>query len=367
MMEQKYLSSTKGMSLIEVMIVITIMSLIGLGTATLMKNMFSIQRRANIKQVVKQYQNELEALLKNDQSWAFTVNLGGNTSSLGCLRDGSAGCANAFTDTDFQVQDTANAIFFNGNSGTDGFDFNGQRCTAWTAAGNDACPFRYTLTWVAECPVGVNPCIKPQVVITGTLLYSPVDPSAINNRLNVADYAFTIRRGERVRYEPFELVYEHLSNTDSQPNGFVDGGGACLPPTTGTGRVVRPLSALSYDAGGNVTFNDATDTFTLVAGTYSCKIIAQSFEATTGFSIVLRDMTNNVDYPAGSGFSGPGTTSYASGTVEIQLTAPAGFRLEHECQNSHPDEPTWDMGIPMPAYTTAPGTTFTNISCVRTS
>lgn len=368
MKQKSFLFSSRGMSLIEVMIVITIMSLIGLGTATLMKNMFSIQRRAGIKQVVGAYQQELESLLKNDQSWTFTVNDTTNTSKLGCLRDSSATLCNSvappnWSATDFRVEDTSGALFFNGNSGTAGFDYDGNACNAFSVtSGHATCAFRYQLRWRAECPPGVNPCRKPQVVIQGTLLYAPLDASAINNRVNTADYSFLIRRGERIRNEPFEIIFEDL-------DGDANGGGACNPG----GRRIRPLTRVTYDAGGNVSHTPNSPNFTLLPGTYSCKVIAQSFEANLGFSILLEDVTNSRDYPAGSGYSGTGTTSYAVGTVELSLTGNTTFRLIHVCQASHPDNATWDMGIPVPTaagtYSTTPGqgTTYTNISCVRTS
>lgn len=362
----KFISNNpKGMSLVEVMIVMTIMSMIGLGTATLMKNMFSIQNRANVKAAATEIQNNLKNLLENDTSWSNSINLGANTTILGCLQDGSGGCTNgggpARTNWDVRDNSLANNSYYNASSVSGGFDMNGNFCDAWNAAGNDACPFRYNLQWIADCGTRPAPCNKPAVTIQGTFLFSPTDASDPRNRINVNDYNFTILRGERTRYEPFEI--RHALSGGSPPSA--PGAGSCTPNTW----VPRDLSSpVVYDAGNNVISINTTSgssNFRIQPGTYECKVVAQAYEALSGFSVKLQDITNNQPYMIGGGFSGFNSTAYATGTVTIELAAPATFEVQHNCGQTNPvaGNQQYDMGIPAQSY--GDQSVVTSVSCVR--
>ena len=359
--------NSKGMSLVEVMVVLTIMSMIGLGTATMMKNMFSIQKRVDTKSNILQLQNNLETLLKNDDAWGASVTAAANAAKLGCLTDSVATtCADGFTASDWQVFDNTGALFFRADQATRGFTIDGAPCNTFNrVAGDDTCPLRYDLTWTALCPGTTDPCQKPQVVIVGNLVYAPLNLSDPSQRINVADYQININRGERMRYEPFEITYQVTGLVAGPGSGGIPGG-AC----NAGGTIRRPLSTITYDVGNNVTLNTGTSTFTLPAGTFECKITAQGYGANQGFSVEMRDIDNAINYPAGSAYSGPNGTAYAIGTVQLQLTNVGGtrFRLQHRCGVSNSN---FDMGIPFDRqglagdYSTP--TVYTSISCIRSS
>ncbi len=374
MKELERLKSNLGMSLIEVMIVMTIMSLIGLGTATLMKNMFSIQRRSSLKSVAADIQNQMETMLKNDTAWAATVNHASNV-GINCLQDGVGGCNHRpysgnpaapgqALANNLNIFDTTGTNFYNGFVPGRGFSDTGANCGSFDPAGNagsDACPFRYNFSVYSECPGAVATCPKPQITILGIMLFNPADPSDPRNRLNVDDYTIELRRGERVRYEPLEIQYSVTTN---------NGGGNCPAVLSNwRGRPINP--APEYDVGGNIVgINGAGGRFTLRPGTYECKVVAQAFEALDGFSVRLRDLDNDIPYPIGGGFSGTNATAYATGTVTLQLTANTRIRLEHSCggPNSEHPEHDFEMGIPSAGSAGyAGGSVFTSITCVRSS
>ena len=387
MIKTKTLNNNLGMSLIEVMIVMTIMSLIGLGTATLMKNMFSIQRRGSLKAVAKELKNNLEVVLKNDTSWAHAVN---NNASLACLRDSVAppgtcphtpynntpNAPNAPYSSDIEVFNIDGTTYFDGTSAAEGWDAeSGGNCSSFDitpGSGDDACPFRYTTYIYTECPNGVAPCRKPQITVVALLSFNPADPSDPRNRLNTADYTITLKRGERSRYEPLEIQYSETN---------ASGGGSCPAAVNNPGP--RPLNAASeYDVGGNIVgINGPAGEFTLGPGTYECKIVAQGYEAIDGFTVQLNDITNGVPgIVSGSAYCGFNSSCFATGTGTFELTANATLELTHTCGSDASGESSdrtgtpgegFEMGIPSinasGSYAGGTGTVYTSITCVRSS
>lgn len=356
-------NNSLGMSLIEVMIVMTIMSLIGLGTATLMKNMFAIQRRNNLKVVASEIKLNLEKVLKNDTAWGFTVNAGANAGTLNCLKDNIGNCNHGAAIGAFNVMNIDNTPYYQSIQATRGFAADGtSNCNAFVnkpAAGSDACPFRYNLRATFTCQGNPAPatCNKPQVRIEGDFIYNPNDLSDPRNRINEADYKIDFIRGARERYEPLQVVYMPTTNAVT----------GCTNTNTWE---PRPLTGETYDAGNNVTV--AGNSFTLVPGTYDCKIIAQAYEAIEGFSLQLYS-TTKPPIPVGGGYSNLGTTAYSTSAVQLQLTSPTTFQLRHMCIDNPAGPPSsmrgnFDMGIPLETLGTyLNGTLLTSITCVRTS
>lgn len=364
-------NNQKGYSLVEVMMVVSIMSFVGLGVATMMKNMMSVQRRQELRPTLRQIKDEIEQAFLNDHAWESTIINPSNNASLGCLRDGNT-CADGTAVNDIRLrnaQDPQTAAT-SGNSNFDAFEgpnngagwtFSGARCTTWNAAGNDACPIRYNLTLTMSCSNGLDPCARPLVTLTGALNYAPNDRSSINNRINADDYQIEIRRGERVRFEPFQILMEQA--------GAGVGGGAC----TNLGWDKRPLSRLAGNRTGNenVLFNDANDQFTLVAGRYSCEIIAEGFDAVDGFRVELRTVPDVVAarVPSGHAISLANSSVYSKSTIYLDLVNDTTFELYHYCHDdgvSGGSGHVNGMGNPV-AFDPAFPKVYTSIKCTRSS
>ncbi len=342
----------KGLSLVEMMVVVTIMSLVGVGVSSLLTNMISIQKKVEKKDSILQFKNALEANIKDNTSWAFSVYHATNAATLNCLRDDVGGCVDLTTFNNFNVFNRAGAIIFQGASATGGFTYAGISCNTFdAAAGNDACPLRYNLSWTVRCPGGVNPCNKPIVHVQGLLVNNPQNKSDTSNNIDVGAYTLDFNRGDLMRYEPLEV--RHIQYDGSAP-------GAC---NVG-GLATRALGNLNYDVGGNISGTTAT-TFTLIAGTYFCTVTAQVYHQPTGFKIQLNGGGGNIHQIA-NGFTAPYTSQTVSGTIGLQLNADTAFTVEQYCPAGTPtDAPAanFQLGIPAPDY--AIGNTFTRVSCVR--
>lgn len=364
-MDKKNLLNNQGMTLVEVMIVVTIMSMVGLGTATMMSNVNSVQRRATLKVTAAELQSNLETLLRNDRAWANSINSATNDSLLGCLRDSVTNPANycqhgiGNSIANFEVRDSAGDVFFQSNTQTIGFNQDGETCNTYVQkpnAGNDACPFRYNLTWYALCPNGEVSCRKPQVIIVGDFEFNPANPADSRNRINEDDFNIEVRRGERVRYEPFEVEHRQVS---SDPG--VDG--QCHN-TIGTWKA-RPLNQEVYDDGDNVVL--AGNTLTIQPGRYECEISAQSYGIGAGFNIRFQDTTNAVAYPVGGGTVQYGVATHTTGSFHLDLSAVTNFQLQQRCENNLGSDRQYNFGLPIGSYSATDYTVFSTITCVRSS
>lgn len=375
----KFLKNQKGMSLIEIMVVLTVMSLIGLGTTSLIRNLMQIQKRARSTTNISTIRQNLQNTIKNDTAWVQTIANGPGTgpNQIGCLDDDPATPCNHSADIPaplpndiatytaavaagrgpFDIYDASGNLFYQGSSAGEGFTLEGQPCNTFNnAGGNDNCPFRYQLTWFANCPNAVSPCIRPQVIVIAQFLNNPASKGDPIYRFDTVDMSFTIKRGERIRHEPFEITMEY----NADPGGT----GTC------NGTEVRPLSRM-VDAANNVTAFGGNQ-FTLGPGTYECSISANSLGGPTpaGFSIALQDTTNNRLFNVGSAVPAANATAIVSGQVNFDVSANSVFRLIQNCPIANPS--AYALGIPIPfsgaSYTSGGrGSVTTTISCNRSS
>ncbi len=377
------LLSPKGMSLVEVMILVVVMGLVGLGTATLMKNMVGIQKRTDLKSTINEIKTQLEQYILDDTAWNHSVQ---SNTELACLRDTTPNCTHnaddmsagpffsGFSAGHFQIFDTQGNVFLRGYSGTPngGFSPDGTRCNTFDADigdGDDDCPFRYNVAVWYKCVNGQPTCSRPQVFVRGELVYNPEDPAALNARINVDDYRIDLQRGRATRADTFQIVHEDPF-PPYYPVGDQDGGGNCSP---GAGNEVpRYFTNETFDTGDNVELlnpvaNRGFRRFRMQAGTYECKVATQSFEARQGYSVFLWTVGTGRRFPAGGGFAGPSSTAHSTESVKLVLDDETTFELRHFCAASYNTGRGWDLGIPLQGYTTANPTVYTSITCTRSS
>jgi prepilin-type N-terminal cleavage/methylation domain-containing protein len=348
------LNNPKGMSLIEVMVVVVIMSLVGLGTTTLFKNIIETQRKNTVKSAMSQVRDNLKRNIQNDQAWLNTVNAYPiSSSSLGCLRDNivrTAWCTHQTSINNFNVRDTQNNIFYQASQASRGFTADGQDCNSFNnGAGNDACPYRYNLNIVLRCPDGNTQCRKPQMTIEATFVVRPNTRGGLLERIDVGEYNFRIERTERMKFEPLTFVHRVQGGA---------GGGAC------SNSARRQLNQLVNDVGENGALLSA-NRFSLQPGFYDCQVTAQVYSQPNGYSISLRG--GGVTYPIGNGFTTIDGSNTVSGKVQFLITTATIFEVVQTCPaGSAPQHATniWARGIPTPNY--APED-LTSVTCVKSS
>lgn len=353
----------------ELVVVLAIVGLMGIGTSTLVSNMIKLNQKQVIKKDLINIQAYLKQQIQNDVAWGNTIS--NNGLPMTCLlTDDAVECnENDFLPSvdNIDIYDRAGNRVYQASSPTVGYTVTGENCNAFNGvAGNDDCPFRYDLAIKIECP-GVEPsCLKPQVTVEGTFVARPSSDTSPANRINPRDYDFKILREVKVLYEPLEVVFNSTTGT---------GSGTRCPPGGAAAMRVRPLNRLNMDVGNNV-LATPWPRFQLAAGRYDCEVYAQGYQAIGGFNIFL-EVVGGVRYTIGSGFSNFGEVTNVIGNVKIELANDSFLRVLHEClATTEPtSRTTFDLGIPTPVdysggvlqYSDANGigSTLTKVTCIR--
>lgn len=131
-----------------------------------------------------------------------------------------------------------------------GFDYSGQRCTTFDAtAGNDACPFRAEMRWLANCvPTGTTgACQNPEIFYDVTFLYKPASNAIV---INPAKYAFN--QNSFGVFAPRWIAKNSSFNAESGENYVVD--------TSGGSNITATLPS-NPSIGDTIAFLDGAGTF----------------------------------------------------------------------------------------------------------
>jgi hypothetical protein len=149
--------------------------------------------------------------IENDLAWRNTLAANPN---LSCFLGNNQNCTNV--DHDFELRRADDTVMLVGNGGSQlGFSPEGIECDTFNpGAGNDLCPFRYTLHVKSICPT--PPCMTsmdpatelfsktPTVRITGELTWKPRNKEKFYN-LKELNYAIDHVRGQ-LSDSPAELA-----------------------------------------------------------------------------------------------------------------------------------------------------------------
>ncbi len=357
-----------GFGLIEVIIVASIVSIIALGIGTMISDMFAAQQKANHSGSLNTVRARLIATINSTAHWEATVNHADNTASLGCLRDGTADCANNVTGAVNLFEQGPTVVYPSGTA-TAGYRLDGTNCNSFNAGTPDpTCPFRWTITWTGTCPGGAATCKDPEIAINGAFQYAST-ATTLGGGFSTVQYSFNIRRGgDAVSNEP--IIARHV----------LTGNGGEAGSCTGVW-VKRGLNTLvSGTAVTGVVHDSANARLTLPAGAYNCRVSAPGFKNGANRIRLTRvsgaPFTNILSGVAVASVNGGSATP--SIETSFRLNGSVVFEVQHNCSNAPTDDTdgfigpnsnNYSLGVPVPdpvttLYTGA-GTTFTSIACVR--
>lgn len=78
---------------------------------------------------------------------------------------------------------------YSDNSDSQGFTTQGIPCNNFNAtSGNDACPYRYKIVWIPDCPPGIA-CSTPSILIKASVEFKPSSADT-TNILNLGRFDF---------------------------------------------------------------------------------------------------------------------------------------------------------------------------------
>ena len=181
-----------GFSVVEVLVALGLLSIVGVGTSTMVFNMMSSNNYVTMGNAALNLRTELTSILSDDRAWVNTINdttvNPDASSAFGCLRTSTACAAGVYPFTPKLVNNTLfRATYDPQTLAARGFNANGAICNTYSAAvPNDSCPVRYTFTWQPICPAA-GPCIRPQIRIrlifnfSATNKYAQLNPERYGN------------------------------------------------------------------------------------------------------------------------------------------------------------------------------------------
>lgn len=325
----KQIMNINGMTIVEVLVAAGLASIVSLGVATMMQNMFIEQKKVVLLSVLKEQKTRIEFLIRDQNSWNQTINCT-STTTPACATFNSTALftslrsSGATTKVNYAspekiiLMDATGAIAMNllGPSDTagNGFTEGGGSCTTFsTTAGTDACPISYRMLIGADCATGAS-CSNPQLKVVARLVFSPSATGTLNrfktlvaqvSGSSIVDgpindgsrYDVVVKRTSS-QINRFFSISSYKQGATGSPTGAPAnsdctgyGAGVC---TVGGAFANHPLLAGAYPNGGwtkdddlnnLVTTSGANFSFT-ETGVYSCMISVPAY-GTLGFSAEL--------------------------------------------------------------------------------
>lgn len=205
----------RGQSVVQMLLAIMLTAIIVIGLASMGTIIAHQQHQANFTFQVSQVRTSLVNLINNPNSWTQTyrspLNSLGNGSGLDCLYYLKPCTADEFGDLGTNpvgvpigsvtpapvnaILDASGNVYYDSTNPTSGFTATGATCTGFVpppAAGNDACPLRFNITWQALCSTTPAPgtCVNAKPEITIQVVFNPATPQYVFNPRNYAVVPF---------------------------------------------------------------------------------------------------------------------------------------------------------------------------------
>ncbi len=352
--------NNKGLSLVEVLVAAGIASIISLGIATMMENMFAERKRIMLLSTLRDLKTKLEANIRDSGSWTqtMTVNAG-----LSCMQNNTV-CTAIYTGASTPVKivlkdsaaNTVADLLTWGDVGTNGFTESGGPCTTFSAAaggGNDNCPISYRLVYNIWCPGAAATCTNPQLKITGRLIFNPGTIGILNRfrgLIKTGDLAVTndgantdgrydiaVKRSAVDTNITFSLTAQRTGSLIAS-DGLITHCGTDGVGTCGTVDGTFQNHPLAWNqridsqnlvsiAGTAVTFNAGQ------GGPVHCTITVPAF-GTMGFTAQLWNSTDGVQVASASTVAGEWSLSTAIMDAKFVAVEGKAYIVRFKCQQA---------------------------------
>ena len=337
------LKSSRGITIIEVIVSAAMTMIVAVGIATMMTNSAQEQRKIILLDVLKNQKAKFEYVIRDQASWTVTLNSSANSAAIfTSLRNSSAvstvgaSYASPVKIALFDAAGYASMTTFLGPGETfgDGLTEKGAFCNTFsTVAGTDNCPISYRVMMGADCTGVSTSCANPQLKIVARLLYNPSSSGTLRNFANmiqaitgtdisdtVADgkYDASVKRTSASTNRSFRL---YTSIASPAAGCATAGAGTCSTNIVAPIGAVHPQNWIEdYDTNSLVTASGTQNITFGETGYYSCTIAVPAF-ATTGFTARLRNTTGGSDIATASTTAGLWTQGMAVIDAKFNVTS----------------------------------------------
>ncbi len=188
----KSFKTSKGFSLVEVLVSTAMMSILGLGAVSIssLSNQSSLQLKT--VRIVISARAQIEAAMKSPAAWRETTNRNAN---FNCMTT-TPGCSLSPTPDgfyNFVLYDSQGAqkLTYDATDPTSRISGQGGQCPVGTADPSLDCPFKFQAQWRPNCQT--YPCLAPTIEIQINLIAD--FPSSLKVPLNLSNYSYSSVRG----------------------------------------------------------------------------------------------------------------------------------------------------------------------------
>ena len=366
----KILRERNGFGIIEVMVAAGLLLIISIGMTSLITNMQKEQRRQTLLQVLVSQKNRFENAILNPNSWQNTLTASSGTVNVNtyCLVQQIAnsncsavtvkGAGYLTTYQELILRDGATTpvngnVFYDGTAGTNGFTESGAACTTFTtaAAGNDACPIGYRVSWAPQSASDTN----PKITVYAKMIFNPSDSNPFKTFLNASassttintKYDVNIDRTGTVTAKAFRIQLRRIpsslaAGSHCYPNGF----GTCSVGSYSSFPYDPLFSATTItDPHGLVTITGNINPTIKNIGKYKCSALSHAFGTDGAYLRISRDLPAVKNYD-GSTFASKANYAYSNIIIDtvVDVTVPnTTLSIQQKCDTLPTSNPAYEI------------------------
>ncbi|MGZ3774504.1 MAG: hypothetical protein ACXVCY_11865 [Pseudobdellovibrionaceae bacterium] len=146
---QSFLLNSNGISIAQVILMLSALSVIGASLTSLIQKRKEFQQEIAFKHKVKELRTTLLNNIASETAWSHTK---AHNSFMNCTSSSQPNCSTGSTNkTPIAIYNGSDELFYDSRNPYNGFKFNGTPCSTFSSSGNDDCPLRAQVLWRAEC------------------------------------------------------------------------------------------------------------------------------------------------------------------------------------------------------------------------
>ena len=182
------LKKNNGLSMVEVLILVGLISVISAGVITVAQQFIRMQSQNNQKMMAVELRDELKKTISDQAAWNKTIsdlslNPDGSV-HFDCIRNSTdcSSVASAVPIYDFIPKTATDTVYKNTYNPianpNQGFSTDGTVCNTFapsTVVATTNCAFRFTFKWAPDCTgFALGTCIDPRVIVSISFSHNPV-------------------------------------------------------------------------------------------------------------------------------------------------------------------------------------------------
>jgi hypothetical protein len=182
----------RGFGLMEVVIATGIGAVLGGIIVATQVSAIKVKQKTELMDWMHELRVQSMRAIQNPVAWTHTVN---NNPTLNCVRNKTS-CTGAGGSVVLYEADGRPLKLIHNGTASHGITPGGNECNSFSAAGNEACPYRFSVRWTPRCHSTDSNCSYPQIELAGALEQGVPVSGSDAVRVNSARYGFRVTKAE---------------------------------------------------------------------------------------------------------------------------------------------------------------------------